>query len=146
MALKTFKIDYNGKEEEVEYDTDIEYGKIAPILKGNVDATNPMQSKVNIPEYQIGILITVITKAPFQYNSSQAIFKLPSRTVVKLIDEIMNDYAMGIFLEGWMKTLLGSENLSKFITEATPSAQQPSAGTKKPQTNSPSTGSKTSQI
>jgi len=145
MALKTFKIDYNGNEEEVEYDDDIEYGKIAPILKGNVDASNPMQSKVNIPEYQIGILITVITKAPFQYNSSSAILKLPSRTVVKLIDEIMNDYAMGIFLEGWMKTLLGSDNLTKFITEATPTAQQPSAGTKKPSTNNLSTGSKTSQ-
>ena len=145
MVLKTFKIQYNGKEEEVEYDTDIEYGKIAPILKGNVDASNPMQSKVNIPEYQIGILVTVITKAPFNYTSSQAIYKLPSRTVVKLIDEIMNDYAMGIFLEGWMKTLLGSENLSKFITEATPTAQPPSDGTKKPPTNSPPTGSKTSR-
>jgi len=97
MALKTFKIDYKGKEEEVEYEDDIEYGKIAPILKGNVDATNPMQSKVNIPEYQIGILVTVITKAPFNYSSSKAIYDLPSRTVVKLIDKIMDDYAMGIF-------------------------------------------------
>ncbi len=145
MALKTFKIDYKGREEEIEYEDDIEYGKIAPILKGNVDASNPMQSKVNIPEYQIGILLTVITKAPFDYTSAKHIYNLPARTVVKLIDKIMDDYAMGIFLEGWMKTLLGSENLTSFISEVMPTAPQPSAGTKKPPTSSPHTGSKPSR-
>jgi len=144
MALKTFKIQYNGKEDEVEYDTDIAYGIIAPVLKANVDASNPMQSKVNIPDYQMSILQKVITKAPFDYKVVKNIFDLPSRTVVKLIDEIMNDYAMGIFLEGWMKTLLGSENLSKYIGESTPSAPAPSAGIKKPPTDNPHTGSKTS--
>jgi len=146
MVLKTFEIDYKGKKEIVEYESDVEYGIIAPILRNNVDASNPMQSKVNIPDYQMAVLQKVITKAPFDFHIIKKIYELPGRTVVTLIDHVMDDYAMGIFLEGWMKTLLGSENLTQFISESMPSAPQPSDGIKSKPTNSPSTGSKTSQI
>jgi len=140
MPTKSFKIDYKGREEIVEYESDVEYGIIAPILKNYVDSSDPMHTKVNIPDYQMKVLQKVITKAPFDFTAITSIQKLPGKTVVKLIDKVMDDYAMGIFLEGWMKTLLGSETMSSFITESTQSAPPNSDGIKKPQTVSPATG------
>ena len=62
MAIKSFEIDYEGKNEVIEYEDDITFGELENILNKCLDLSDVAKPKVNIPLYRQLILTTVIKK------------------------------------------------------------------------------------
>jgi len=121
LAIKTFEIDWEGAKETVEYEDDLTFGELESILNQSVDLTDVTKPKVDLPKYRINILMTALTKAPFQLRSLDSIKKLKSKTVKTIIGEVMKDYPLMQFLEDWMVTFVGTQDQTSTPTKSTTS-------------------------
>ena len=137
MALKTFKIDYEGKKEIIEYEDDLLFGELEAIVNVSVDLSDVTKPKVDLPKYRMNILTKVIRKAPFPIDSPEAIRGLKAKTAKQIISEVMKDYPLMRFLEDWMVTFVGTQEATNLPTESTTSLPKTSDGTKDKQIDYP---------
>jgi len=107
--IKSFKIDYNGIEEPIEYEDDITFGELESILNQCLDMTKINEPKVNLPLYRQLILTTVITKAPFELKEVASIRNLKASVAKKIMTEVMKDYPLAKYLEEWVETFVGED-------------------------------------
>lgn len=134
MAIKSFKIQYNGKEEEIQYEDDISFGIMEGVLRNTVNDTNPVETKINLSEYRMQILGAVLRRAPFEYKGIGAIKAMPQRLANEILEHIMEDYSLDNFLEGRLRTLLSSELMKNLDLGSMQSVLPSSVGTKKQST------------
>jgi len=130
MAIKSFKIDWEGKKEVIEYEDDLTFGELENIVNQSVDLTDVAKPKVNIPKYRMNILTKVIRIAPFPINDEVAIRNLKAKQAKSIISEVMKDYPLMRFLEDWMVTFVGTQDLTSLPTESTTSLPKVSDGIK----------------
>jgi|TARA_R110002124_G_scaffold87105_1_gene224562 hypothetical protein len=125
--IKSFKIDYNGIEEPVEYEDDITFGELEAILNQCLDMTKVNEPKVNLPLYRQLILTAVITKAPFELKEVASIRNLKASVAKKIMKEVMKDYPLAKYLEEWVETFVG-EDIQNQTDQLTTSSQGNSVG------------------
>ena len=133
--IKSFKIDYNGIEEPVEYEDDITFGELEAILNQCLDMTKVNEPKVNLPLYRQLILTTVITKAPFELKEVASIRNLKASVAKKIMKEVMKDYPLAKYLEEWVETFVGQDIVEEQAISTT-SSQGNSVGRKTKSTRS----------
>ena len=133
--IKSFKIDYNGIEEPIEYEDDITFGELEAILNQCLDMTKVNEPKVNLPLYRQLILTTVITKAPFELKEVASIRNLKASVAKKIMKEVMKDYPLAKYLEEWVETFVG-EDLQNQVDQFTTSSQGNTVGQKTKSTRS----------
>lgn len=129
MTIKSFKIDWNGIKEIVEYEDDITFGDLEAILNKCLDMTQVNDPKVNLPLYRQLILTAVITKAPFEIKDTAAIRNLKSSVAKAIMKEVMSDYPLAKYLEEWVETFVGRD-IAEAQDQYTISSQGNSVGRK----------------
>lgn len=107
MVIKSFEIDWEGKKETVEYENDLTFGEIESIMTTCVDMTNVNDIKVKIPQYRNMIFLKTLRKAPFKVNDSSTLKTLKNSVVEQVLKGLMVDFPLGVFLEGWVTTIVG---------------------------------------
>ena len=130
MAIKSFKITIDGKKEIIEYEDDLTFGELEAIVNISVDLSDVTKPKVDLPKYRMNILTKVLRKAPFQIDNPESIRALKSKTAKQIISEVMKDYPLMRFLEDWMVTFVGTQEVTNLPTVSTTSSPKASAGTK----------------
>ena len=130
MAIKSFKIDIEGKKEIIEYEDDLLFGELESIVNVSVDLSDVSKPKVDLPKYRMNVLCKVLRKAPFPLDSAPAIRSLKAKTAKQIISEVMKDYPLMRFLEDWMVTFVGTQEATSSPTESTTSLPKTSDGTK----------------
>ena len=130
MVIKTFKINWEGKKEIMEYEDDLTFGELEAIVNISVDLSDVTKPKVDLPKYRMNILTKVLRKAPFPIDDATAIRNLKAKTAKQIISEVMKDYPLMRFLEDWMVTFVGTPDQTSSPTESTTSLQKVSAGIK----------------
>ena len=113
MAIKTVKIDYNGEKTGVEFETDLTFGDVEDLVSNCVDLTDVTNPKINLASYRTEILVKVIKKAPFKINDVVAIRLLDSKTVQKILREVLRYHPLANYIEDWMETFQNLEDLKK---------------------------------
>ena len=133
MTIQSFEIDYEGGKEIVEYEDDLTFGELEAILDQCLDLSDVTKPKVNLPQYRQSILLKTIRKAPFEIGSLPTLRNLKTSVVNQVLKGVLKDYPLVTFLEGWVRTFVGNEDLS--ISEvSTTSSPKSSAGIKKKST------------
>jgi len=89
MAIQSFKIEYNGKEETIEFENDPPFGDMQRIIKSCVDISDVQKPSVNLQLYQQMILQAVVTKAPFNPKNATEFAKLPTSTALGILNNLM---------------------------------------------------------
>jgi hypothetical protein len=108
MTLKTFKIDYKGKKEIIEYEDDITYGEMEAILEGSIDISDISKVKVNIPKYRMNLLLKVLRKAPFPVGDTVSVRNLSMKEASSIMRGVMKSYPLQNYLQDWVETFTGS--------------------------------------
>jgi hypothetical protein len=127
--IKSFKIDFNGVKESIEYEDDITFGELENILNQCLDMTKVNEPKVNLPLYRQLILTTVITKAPFEVKEIASIRNLKASQAKQIMGEVMKDYPLAKYLEEWVETFVG-EDIQNQMDQFTTSSQGNTVGQK----------------
>lgn len=127
MVLKSFEIDWEGKKEVVEYESDLTFGEIESIMTSCVDMTNVNDIKIKIPQYRNMIFLKAIRKAPFKVNDMSTMRNLKNSVVEQVLKGLMADFPLSQFLENWVAAIVGEipEQMNSII-----SSQQSSVGIK----------------
>jgi len=145
VAIKSFKIKWgpNNEDQTVEYEDDIPFGDIERVIRNNVDMSKINDPKVNLGEYRMGIALKVLKTAPFDITVN-GISKVGFRTMKEVMKHIMEDYALANFLEDWMTSLMGSQNMKELASEYMDTVPTDSGGQKMKQIDVPQSGLKNS--
>ncbi len=126
MTIQSFEIDYEGKQETIEYEDDLKFGELEAILNQCLDLSDVTKPKVNLPQYRQSILIKAVKKAPFEINLP-TIRNLKTSVVNKVLKGVLKDYPLVKFLEDWVGTFVGNEELN-ISRQSTTSLQENSDG------------------
>ena len=130
MTIQSFEIDYEGGKETIEYEDDLTFGELEAILNECLDLADVTKPKVNLPKYRQSILLKTVKKAPFEVASLPTLRNLKTSVVNQVLKGVLKDYPLVMFLEDWVRTFVGNEDLS--ISEvSTTSSPKSSAGIKK---------------
>ena len=135
MALKTFKIKIDNKDELIEYEDDIQFGTMEQIIKNAVDLRDITKPRIDVAAYRFQTTLAALTKAPFNYKKPNEFKQLGRKTANAIVSGVMKDYPLVSSLEGWMTSLLGSSVENEQLTQSTATAQQDSDGQKTKQTD-----------
>ena len=129
MTIQSFEIEYEGKQETVEYEDDLKFGELEAILNQCLDLSDVTKPKVNLPLYRQSILTKAVKTAPFNIDLP-TIRNLRTSVVNKVLKGVLKDYPLVRFLEDWVGTFVGNEEIN--ISQAsTTSLQENSTGTSK---------------
>ena len=130
MTIQSFEIDYEGGKETIEYEDDLTFGELEAILNECLDLSDVTKPKVNLPKYRQSILLKTVKKAPFEVGNLPTLRNLKTSVVNQVLKGVLKDYPLVRFLEDWVRTFVGNEDLS--ISEvSTTSSPKSSAGIKK---------------
>ena len=130
MTIQSFEIDYEGVKEIIEYEDDLTFGELEAILNQCLDLSDVTKPKVDLPQYRQSILLKTVKKAPFEVGSLPVLRNLRTSVVNQVLKGVLKDYPLVRFLEDWVRTFVGNEDLS--ISEvSTTSSPKSSAGIKK---------------
>ena len=130
MTIQSFEIDYEGGKEFIEYEDDLTFGELEAILDQCLDLSDVTKPKVNLPQYRQSILLKTVKKAPFEVGNLPTLRNLKTSVVNQVLKGVLKDYPLVRFLEDWVRTFVGNEDLS--ISEvSTTSSPKSSAGIKK---------------
>ena len=133
MTIQSFEIDYEGEKKFIEYEDDLTFGELEAILNECLDLSDVTKPKVNLPKYRQSILLKTVKKAPFEVGSLPVLRNLRTSVVNQVLKGVLKDYPLVRFLEDWVRTFVGNEDLS--ISEvSTTSSPKSSAGIKKKST------------
>ncbi len=131
MALKEFNIDWEGKQETIEYEDDITFGELENILNKCLDLSDVQKPKVNIPLYRQLILTAVLRKAPFPIKDTSAIRNLKISQAKTIMVEVMKSYPLMKYMEEWVETFVGEmEGMENEPHQSTISSQENLVGQK----------------
>lgn len=130
MALKSFKINFNDKEEVIEYEDDLTFGEFEYILNQCADFTDVTKIKVNIPKYKELILLTVLRKAPFPVKDLDALNRTKTSVIRQIIKGVMKDYPLAKFLEESASMIVGEDEGLPIQSNSILSLQESLDGTK----------------
>ena len=136
MAIKSFEIDIDDKKEIIEYEDDLTFGELENVVNKSVDLSDVTKPKVNLPQYRMNILTTVLRKAPFQVNDAAQIRDQKAVVIKQIISEVMKDYPLMRFLEDWMVTFVGTQEAMNLPSESITSLPKVTDGIKTKSTNS----------
>ncbi len=142
--IKSFKIDYKGSKETVEYETELTFGETEAIINQAIDLTDIQKPKIKLGPFRIQILLKTLRKAPFAYKVDLSIKGVPNSVITEVLDHIMDDYPLVNFLGDWMTSFMGSEAVRESPSEPTDSVQSSSDGPKKKPTSTGQSSSKSS--
>lgn len=125
--VKTFKIQYNGTESEIELDDKPTVGVINKILR-NAERRKPnqMHPEYDAHEWFIGIATNFIKKAPWTIENPQVLNEMEWSTYERLAEILGNEFPLERFLFPGVKLLYGSKldlAASAIQTEFTTSLQ-----------------------
>jgi len=126
MTIKSFEIDYEDKSEIIEYEDDLKFGELEAILNQCLDLSDVTKPKINLPLYRQSILLKAVKKAPFTIELS-TIRNLRTSVVNKVLKGVLKDYPLVKFLEDWVGTFVGNEEMNISQTSTT-SLQESSDG------------------
>ena len=130
MTIQSFEIDYEGEKKLIEYEDDLTFGELEAILNECLDLSDVTKPKVNLPKYRQSILLKTVKKAPFEVGNLSTLRNLRTSVVNQVLKGVLKDYPLVRFLEDWVRTFVGNEDLS--ISEvSTTSSPKSSAGIKK---------------
>jgi hypothetical protein len=113
--MPSFTVTIKGQEETIEFLDDLSWGDTQRILKSCVDISNPQALKVNILLYQQMILQAVITNAPIDFKNLTALNSLPSKTVAKIISEVMKVFPLETLITPWISSMTGEDSLDSLM-------------------------------
>jgi len=128
MTIQSFEIEYEGKQETVEYEDDLKFGELEAILNQCLDLSDVTKPKVNLPLYRQSILTKAVKTAPFNIDLP-TIRNLRTSVVNKVLKGVLKDYPLVKFLEDWVGTFVGNEELN-ISRQSTTSLQENSDGIK----------------
>ena len=129
MTIQTFEIKYEGKKEIIEYEDDLTFGELEAILDQCLDLSDVTKPKVNLPQYRQSILLKTVKKAPFEVGSLPSLRNLKTSVVNQVLKGVLKDYPLVKFLEDWVGTFVGNEELN-ISRQSTTSLQENSDGIK----------------
>jgi hypothetical protein len=141
MVIKSFEIDYEGKKETVEYETELSFGDTESIINQSLDLSDIQKPKVKIGNFRKLILLKTLRKAPFPFKVEASINSVNNKTINEVLDQVMQDYPLVNFLGDWMTSFMGSPVENEPQSESTPSVQQSSDGPSEKQTSTQSLSS-----
>jgi hypothetical protein len=144
MVIKSFKIDYRGQKEVVEYETELSFGETESIINTSIDLSDIQKPKVRLGNFRMQILLKTLRKAPFSFKTDLSIKGVPNKTANDILDQIMKDYPLVNFLGDWMTSFMGSQEEKEPQSEPTHSVQSNTDGPKEKQTNTEQSSSKNS--
>ena len=104
MTIQSCEIDYDGKQETIEYEDDLKFGELEAILNQCLDLSDVTKPKVNLKNYRIELLTKVITKAPFKINDVATIELMDRNIVQKILKEVLIYHPLADYIEDWMET------------------------------------------
>ena len=113
--MPSFTVKIKDQEETIEFAEDLTWGDTQRILKACVDISNPQALKVNILLYQQMILQSAITKAPIDFKNLTALNTLPSKTVAKIISEVMKVFPLETLITPWISSMTGEDSLDSLM-------------------------------
>ena len=128
MTIQSFEIDYEGGKETIEYEDDLTFGELEAILNQCLDLSDVTKPKVNLPLYRQSILTKAVKTAPFNIDLP-TIRNLRTSVVNKVLKGVLKDYPLVKFLEDWVGTFVGNEELN-ISRQSTTSLQENSDGIK----------------
>jgi len=126
MTIQSFEIEFEGKQVTIEYEDDLKFGELEAILSQCLDLSDVTKPKVNLPQYRQSILLKAVKKAPFNIDLP-TIRNLRTSVVNKVLKGVLKDYPLVKFLEDWVGTFVGNEELT-ISRASTISSQESSAG------------------
>ena len=130
MTIQSFEIDYEGGKENIEYEDDLTFGELEAILNECLDLSDVTKPKVNLPKYRQSILLKTVKKAPYEVASLPTLRNLKTSVVNQVLKGVLKDYPLVKFLEDWVRTFVGNEELN-ISRQSTTSLQENSTGTSK---------------
>jgi|TARA_R110000850_G_scaffold192695_1_gene319490 hypothetical protein len=89
MAIQSFTVTINGKEEIIEFEDDPPFGEMQKIIKSCIDISDVSHPQVNLQLYQQMILQTVVTKAPFNPKNAVEFAKLSTSSALGILNRLM---------------------------------------------------------
>ena len=128
MTIRSFKIDFEGKKASIEYEDDLTFGELEAILNQCLDLSDVTKPKVNLPQYRQSILLKAVQKAPFNIDLP-TIRNLRTSVVNQVLKGVLKDFPLVKFLEDWVGTFVGNEELN-ISRQSTTSLQENSDGIK----------------
>lgn len=124
--IKTFKINYNGREEELQIDTKPKPGIILPLIKRTMKykSGQPLP-EIDHEEWLMGLATNCIVKAPWQSQNVTVLRELDLDTFEQLIFILGDEFPLERFLSWGAKAMYGRKlevSISTLQTESTSSA------------------------
>jgi hypothetical protein len=115
--LASFEIEIEGNTQVIVIKDDITWGDTQNILKSCIDITDPKALKVNIQLYQQLVLQAAVEKNDFfdPLNLTK-LNKLPSKTVAKIMAEVMKIYPLEILVKPWIVAMTGQESMESLMS------------------------------
>ena len=105
MAIQSFTVNIDGKDETIEFEDDPPFGDMQRIIKSCVDLSDVSRPQVNLQLYQQMILQSVVTKAPFNPKNSTEF--------AKLLNRLMQAIPLEKLLAPMITAATGSQSLTK---------------------------------
>jgi len=136
MTLIPIKIDYNGKEDTIEFESALTFGETESLISGSVDLSDISKPKIDLSSYRMNLLVLTIKKAPFNIGDITTIKMLDSKLVKKMLREITKVHPLAAYIEDWMETFQSFEGETDSSTVSTTPVLASSDGQKSKSTNS----------
>jgi len=128
MVIKSFEIDYKGKKETVEYETELNFGETEAIINNSIDLSDVNKPKLKLANYRKLLVLKALRKAPFPFKNEMQINGVSNKVIQRVLEEITKDFPLVDFLGDWMMSFMGSQEENESLSEPTPSVQSSSDG------------------
>jgi len=135
MALIPIKIQFNGKEEIVEFEDSLSFGDTEKLINDSVDLSDVTKPKIDLARYRMNLLVMTIKKAPFKTGDITTLNMMDGKIVRGILKEIVKIHPLTTYIEDWMETFINSEELNNLDTQSTTTVPASSDGTKKQSTS-----------
>ena len=130
MALLPIKIQYNKKEEIVEFEDSLSFGDTEKLINESVDLSDVTKPKIDLARYRMNLLVMTIKKAPFKTGDITTLNMMDGKIVRAILKEIVKIHPLTVYIEDWMETFISSEELNNSDTQSTTTVPASSVGTK----------------
>lgn len=121
--LKTFKIQYNGSEQDIQVETKLKPGVILPLVKRTMKykAGQPLP-EIDSEEWMLGLATSCIVKAPWPLQNVNALRDMDYDTFEQLAYILGDEFPLERFLSLGAKLMYGRKleiSISTLQTEST---------------------------
>ena len=130
MALLPIKIQYNKKEEIVEFEDSLSFGDTEKLVNESVDLSDVTKPKIDLARYRMNLLVMTIKKAPFKTGDITTLNMMDGKIVRAILKEIVKIHPLTVYIEDWMETFISSEELNNSDTQSTTTVPASLVGTK----------------